>query len=65
MYMEKKIYIRKDRCMRCGACTIYCPVKCIKVRKGQIYYDEAACTGCGRCINQCFMQAIKIKEDRG
>ena len=40
-----------------------CPVKAIRMEKGQAYVDEKRCIACGTCIKECPQQAKTFRHD--
>ncbi|MCL2245136.1 MAG: 4Fe-4S binding protein [Treponema sp.] len=52
-----------EKCLDCYKCIRMCPVKAIKVVKGQahIMYDRCIC--CGRCVNNCPTNAKRYRSD--
>jgi len=52
-----------EKCLDCYKCVRMCPVKAIKVEKGQahIMYDHCIC--CGRCVTNCPTQAKRYRND--
>ncbi|WP_251441512.1 4Fe-4S binding protein [Veillonella intestinalis] len=49
-----------QRCVKCGACAMDCPVQII-IEKPQQFFIEAGCIGCGDCYEICPVGAI-IKQ---
>ena len=52
-----------EKCLDCYKCIRMCPVKAIKVVKGQahIMYDRCIC--CGRCVKNCPTNAKRYRND--
>jgi len=52
-----------EKCLDCYKCIRMCPIKAIKVIKGQahIMYDRCIC--CGRCVANCPTQAKRYRSD--
>lgn len=61
-FLEKKPYILKDRCVKCGICAETCPLqeKAI-VMKGYPKYDYRRCIKCYCCQEMCPQKAIDVK----
>lgn len=63
---QKKPYIEKDKCIRCGICVKSCPVpeKAVNFKKGSHQppvYDYKKCIRCFCCQEMCPAKAIKVK----
>jgi MinD superfamily P-loop ATPase len=59
--------IRKDDCIRCGACLAHCrfeTVKMIGAAAGEAEFsiDASSCEGCGACVRLCPVKAIDFHE---
>ena len=56
----------KEKCIECGMCFAYCPVRAIisnEENKYEITYDY--CKGCGICANECPKKAIDMVSEGG
>jgi NAD-dependent dihydropyrimidine dehydrogenase PreA subunit len=42
--------IDKEKCVRCKACMVYCPVNAIKARDDEVYVDQDLCVECSVCL---------------
>lgn len=63
---QKKPYIEKDKCIRCGICVKSCPVlgKAVRFSKGKDQppeYDYRKCIRCFCCQEMCPEKAIRVK----
>ena len=63
---QKKPYIDKEKCIRCGICVKSCPVpqKALNFSKGKgqpPVYDYKKCIRCFCCQEMCPEKAIKVK----
>ncbi|ADG83821.1 sigma-54-dependent Fis family transcriptional regulator [Thermincola potens] len=52
-----------EKCQRCYACVRNCPVKAIKVDRGQAKIIEERCIACGSCVRVCAQKAKKVASD--
>ena len=64
---QKKPYIRKERCVRCGICVESCPVegKAVSFKNGASeppVYDYRRCIRCFCCQEMCPHKAIDVKR---
>lgn len=63
---QKKPYIEKNKCIKCGICVKSCPVpeKAVDFKKGRHQppvYDYKKCIRCFCCQEMCPEKAIKVK----
>lgn len=62
--VEKPIvFTLTARCRDCYRCLRSCPVKAIRMQKGQAYVDEKRCIACGTCIRECPQKAKTFRHD--
>lgn len=54
----------KEKCRQCYACVRNCPVKAVKIAKGQAEIIESRCIQCGNCLKVCSQQAKKVLDCR-
>ena len=47
-------------CRDCYRCIRVCPVKAIRVSKGQTHIEEDRCIRCGACVRACPVNAIHM-----
>lgn len=60
---QKPIY-DKDKCVKCGACYMFCPEAAIKIcEDGYIDIDYFYCKGCGVCAKECWTGAFKMVSE--
>ncbi|MCL2210179.1 MAG: 4Fe-4S binding protein [Treponema sp.] len=52
-----------EKCLDCYKCIRMCPVKAIKVVKGQAHIMYERCICCGRCVNNCPTNAKRYRSD--
>jgi iron only hydrogenase large subunit-like protein/uncharacterized Fe-S cluster-containing protein len=57
------VFTLTARCRDCYRCLRACPVKAIRMKKGQAYVDENRCIVCGTCIRECPQQAKSFRQD--
>ncbi len=50
-------------CRDCYRCIRVCPVKAIRVTKGQTYIEEDRCIRCGACVRECFIHVRHTASD--
>lgn len=54
----------KEKCRQCYACVRNCPVKAVKIAKGQAEVIQERCIQCGNCIKVCSQQAKMVLDCR-
>ena len=52
-----------EKCKKCGACLIFCPVGCVYVKDGKYETNLEYCKGCGICAQECKAAAILMVEE--
>lgn len=57
------VFTLTARCRDCYRCLRGCPVKAIRMEKGQAYVDKDRCITCGTCIRECPQQAKTFRRD--
>jgi len=57
------VFTLTARCRDCYRCLRACPVKAIRMQKGQAYVDEKRCIACGTCIRECPQGAKTFRSD--
>lgn len=57
------VFTLTARCRDCYRCLRSCPVKAIRMQKGQAYVDEKLCIACGTCIRECPQKAKTFRYD--
>jgi iron only hydrogenase large subunit-like protein/uncharacterized Fe-S cluster-containing protein len=62
-HINQIVFTLTARCRDCYRCLRNCPVKAIRMQKGQAYVDEQRCIACGTCIRQCPQQAKTFRHD--
>ena len=60
--LEKQVYIDKDACLACGACTAVCLPGALEMDKEtwELVHNPDKCIVCGLCESACPIQIIKI-----
>ncbi len=61
--LHQIVFTLTARCRDCYRCLRSCPVKAIRMDKGQAYVDEKRCIACGTCIRECPQQAKTFRHD--
>ena len=54
------IYTVTASCQDCYRCVRACPVKAIRVTRGQAFVEDTLCIKCGTCVRECPQQAKTI-----
>ena len=57
------VFTLTARCRDCYRCVRVCPVKAIRMQKGQAYVDQKRCIACGTCIRECPQKAKRFRHD--
>ncbi len=57
------VYTNKARCRDCYRCVRVCPVKAIRISKGQAIVNESRCISCGTCVRECPQEAKSYRHD--
>jgi phenylglyoxylate dehydrogenase delta subunit len=55
--------VDREKCVKCAACWIFCPVQCIEERPRWFDINYAACKGCGICAHECPQHAITMVQE--
>ena len=55
--------VDREKCVKCGACWLYCPVQCIVDMPAWFDIGYATCKGCGICAVECPHRAITMVEE--
>lgn len=53
--------VSKKSCVGCGECTVWCPVKAIRLKDRKASIDARICIRCGECTATCRHRAIAIR----
>lgn len=60
-----KIYLHKERCIKCGKCIKDCPVKAYEEDiYGFPLIDQKKCINCYRCIHHCPKMALSLSKKK-
>jgi iron only hydrogenase large subunit-like protein len=62
-HLHQIVFTLTARCRDCYRCLRNCPVKAIRMQKGQAYVDEKRCIACGTCIRECPQGAKTFRHD--
>lgn len=60
---QQIVFTLTARCRDCYRCLRSCPVKAIRMDKGQAYVDAKRCIACGTCIRECPQGAKTFRND--
>jgi iron only hydrogenase large subunit-like protein len=63
IHLHQIVFTLTARCRDCYRCLRNCPVKAIRMQKGQAYVDEKRCIACGTCIRECPQGAKTFRHD--
>lgn len=64
-WRAKRPVVDRDKCVKCAACWLYCPVQCMVERATWFQPDLAVCKGCGVCAQECPHRAIAMEDEFG
>ena len=65
-WRTRKPVLDQTKCVRCGACLMYCPVNSVRRIDGQFVINYDYCKGCGICAHECRKNAIeKVPVEEG
>ena len=60
-----RIYLHKERCIRCGKCHINCPVQAIDVdNDNNPIIERTKCINCYRCVHHCPKLALSLSKNQ-
>jgi ferredoxin len=60
-----KIYVHKDKCIKCGRCIEECPHSAFFTDKdGYPLYASKSCENCYRCVHHCPNMALSLSKHR-
>jgi len=57
------VFTNKAACRDCYRCLRVCPVKAIRMEKGQASVVEERCISCGTCVRECPQKAKSYRHD--
>lgn len=60
---QQTVFTLTARCRDCYRCVRACPVKAIRMEKGQAFVVEERCIACGTCIRECPQKAKMFRND--
>lgn len=61
---EIEIYLRDNRCIRCGACLDVCEPGAIYRHNDSFEVNRLLCTFCGACVQECYAEARELVGKR-
>lgn len=58
------MYVDHDKCVGCGSCVPYCPMRALAVRDGVLQINQDECVECNICYRSgvCPVGALEIRE---
>jgi len=60
-----KIYLHKDKCIKCGLCIEQCPHKAFRADKNRYpILNSKHCENCYRCVHHCSKSALSLSKRR-
>ncbi|MCS7107797.1 MAG: phosphoadenosine phosphosulfate reductase family protein [Sulfolobales archaeon] len=57
-----KLMVRWMKCINCGACTLWCSNKAIKLENHKPKINESKCVSCGICLEVCPINEVLIDK---
>jgi pyruvate formate lyase activating enzyme len=55
----RDLWVKREKCIRCGACAASCPEKALSLVSGAVRIDRGRCVFCGACTERCPPRAIQ------
>lgn len=55
--------VKKEICISCGLCSIFCPDLAIEIKNKRLRINYDYCKGCGICSKECPRQAIYMEKE--
>ena len=55
--------LKKESCVRCGACVKRCPAKAMSLEAGELVIDYQKCLSCGVCVRLCPKKALQTGRE--
>jgi pyruvate formate lyase activating enzyme len=55
----RDIWVKREKCIGCGACVAVCPQKALSLETGRINVNRSLCRFCNACVNSCPARAIQ------
>jgi pyruvate ferredoxin oxidoreductase delta subunit len=60
-WRSERPVVKKDQCIKCGVCWLFCPDMCIvRSEEGHFEADLTYCKGCGICAKECPVGCITM-----
>ena len=63
LLITKKIYLHKNKCIKCDICVENCPYKILSPDKqGYPLFNPKGCENCYRCVHHCPQMALSLSK---
>jgi len=62
MKSEKRLFIDKNKCIKCFGCVAVCPTQALESSHNEPKWINEKCKRCKICIKFCPVKAISIEE---
>lgn len=59
MKRGKDLWVKRETCIRCGACILACQEKALRMAEGEVAIDRERCSFCDACVEKCPSRAMR------